>query len=138
MKWLFKILVLLFVISPFSVAVASGLGVCQKVFTVSASALANKEKGVTKEKLLGALPLLEKAPNSEPLRSMHEIVEEVYNFDIQDKFVYSVYRTELCVRRVSGKPVPNDFSKVYPVLESCSGKVQNVKTNCAMHAAGSY
>lgn len=116
-----------------SVAFAEDLGGCQKVFWLSQSALSNKAKGVSKDRLVSALPTIQAEKEPEPLRSMHEIVEEVYNYPITNQFAYSVYRTELCVLREAGQLQPIEFGDILDELNSCSSEAPE----CAMHLAGS-
>lgn len=107
---------------------AGGLGVCQKVFALSHSALSNKAKGVSKDKLVSVLPKKQGKIDSEPLRSMREIVEEIYTYKITNHFAYSVYRSELCVLREKGKVPSVKLEQILPKLNSCSDK----SAECAM------
>ncbi|TDK66402.1 hypothetical protein [Sapientia aquatica] len=130
-----------FTISLFALAAhisfSSELGDCEKVFSVSASAFSNKEKGMDREVLIHSLPKPSEAVEVEPLRSMREIIEDVYSYKITDQFVYSVYKTEFCLRRNQGKVVPVSFANAYPLLEKCSKESRENKASCAMIVAGS-
>uniref|UniRef100_A0A486XRW5 Orphan protein n=1 Tax=Rheinheimera sp. BAL341 TaxID=1708203 RepID=A0A486XRW5_9GAMM len=116
-----------------SVAISDDLGDCQKIFALSQSALSNKAKGISKDRLVLALPTKQAEEEPEPLHSMREIVEEVYSYQITNQFAYSVYRTERCVLREAGQLKPVEFGDIFVELNSCS----NEAPECAMKLAGS-
>ena len=122
------------VMSP--AVMSSGLGSCENVFSAASSAMENKMKGVSKETLIAALPPKIKEIEAEPLRSMREIAEEVYSYEFTDQLVYSVYKTEYCVRRQSGEPILESFSEAFPLIVACSKIKEKRKVECAMSAAG--
>jgi len=108
---------------------------CRKVFSVASSAISNKEKGISKYKLKAALPSLSLAPTKEPLRSMHEIVDEVYDYEVVDKFIYSTYRTEICYLRKQGKSIPKvDYKLTLEKLKKCQTLEADDHAICAMKA----
>lgn len=115
-----------------SVVISDDLGECQKIFALSQSALSNKAKGISKDRLVSALPTKQAEKEPEPLRSMREIVEEVYSYQITNHFAYSVYRSERCVLRQAGQLQPIEFGDILIELNSC-----NEAPECAMNLAGS-
>ena len=117
-------------------ASAEDSDVCEEVYLVAASAVNNKTKGVSKKAMKKALPPLDSSPNTELLRSMHEILDEVYDYEELDPQIYSVYRSEICFRRINEKETPTDFSLSHPKLQECS-KISDKKIECAMGVAGS-
>lgn len=116
-----------------SIAISDDLGDCQKIFALSQSALSNKAKGISKDRLMSALPTKQAEMEPEPLRSMREIVDEVYSYQITNQFAYSVYRTERCVLSEAGQLQPIEFGDILVELNSCS----NEAPECAMKLAGS-
>ncbi len=132
MKYRITLLLTVVLLST-NIASANDLGACQKIFALSQSALSNKAKGISKESLVSALPQKTDKVDPEPLRSMREIVEEVYGYKITNQFAYSVYRTERCVLLEAGKAPPIKFGEILSKLNSCSDKAPE----CAMRLAGS-
>ncbi len=132
MKYRATLLLVVVLLIP-TIGSANDLGACQKIFALSQSALSNKAKGVSKEKLVSALPPKQSGNEPEPLRSMREIVGEVYSYQIINQFAYSVYRTELCVLREAGQAPSVEFEKILSELNSCSVE----DPECAMQLAGS-
>ncbi|UTW44506.1 hypothetical protein KFE80_08870 [bacterium SCSIO 12696] len=128
-----KALLLAIVMFTPPVVGANDISVCQKIFTLSQSALSNKAKGINKDMLMSVLPPKQSENEPEPLRSMREIVEEVYGYQITNQFAYSVYRAELCVLRERGQALQVEFAKILPELNSCSSQAPE----CAMQLAGS-
>lgn len=77
--------------------------ICRRITAIATSAVSNKNRGIPKEFLLSALPSPQTGKLSGQAWSMHDILNEVYDFETIDLTVYSTYRTEMCYRRLSGK-----------------------------------
>jgi hypothetical protein len=74
---------------------------------------------------------------AELLRSLNDIVDEAFGALPVDRLTYPVYRAEICVRRLSGKPVPEDFKVTQLKLLECSKKPKDEAIPCAMEVADS-
>jgi hypothetical protein len=78
-----------------------------------------------------------KGTDAELLLSLNDIVDEAFGGLAVDQLTYPVYRAEICQRRLSGKPVPDDFKVSQPKLVERSKKPKNEAIPCAMEIAGS-
>lgn len=116
---------------------------CARVHAVAASAILNRDKGMPKETMKSAIPPLAAIttstpkPQAELLRSMHEILDEIFGDGAVGETVYPVYRAEVCFRRMKELAVPASFSEVQPRLLACAAKPEAERIPCAMQAAGS-
>ena len=99
---------------------------CLKIYKAAASALIGKKNGYTKQKMLSAIPSVEKLtrmPNSSQklvLVAMYNILQEIFEYNDLDYWAYPVYRAEVCRLQLSGKNYPKNFSKSYVKLKKCT------------------
>ncbi len=78
-----------------------------------------------------------KGADAELLRSLNDIVDEAFGALPVDQLTYPVYRSEICLRRLGEKKVPEDFKVTQPKLLECSKKPRDEAIPCAMEVAGS-
>lgn len=137
-------LAMLLLLTPVDGAAADSPGpTCARVHSVAASTISNRDKGVSKDAMKSAIPPLAAItpstpkPQAELLRSMHEILDEVFGDGPVGDAVYPVYRAEVCYRRMKDLPVPASFAEVRPQLLACAARPGDERIPCAMQAAGS-
>jgi hypothetical protein len=140
-----RIVAVLFLLMPaLSVAEKGFPEVCTQVYGAAADAadaaasrdtktMAAMKKAVAPRTSIAKLP----PDEGELLRSLNDIVEEAFGTLPVDRLTYPVYRAEICVRRLRGKPVPDNFKAVEPKLLECSKKPRELAIPCAMELAGS-
>lgn len=116
---------------------------CESIFSIAASAYANRAEGVPESRLRGALPPRADAskqgtPQVQLLLDMHDMIDQVYSFQTEeiDSTTYSTYQAEVCHRREQNLPVPENFDDVAAALRRCTSIDGNAKYECAMNAAG--
>ena len=118
---------------------------CYSIYKIAASAIANKEKGLSKKDLLKPLPnrdQLESYPENklgEKLLglSMLDIADQIYSFEISASKPYLTYSAEVCQRKLRGLETPSNFSDIYPIIKACEQKPADQQIPCGMAAAGS-
>jgi hypothetical protein len=135
-----SIILTLFIFSSNSFAKDEHLKACLSLYKISASAIDYMKKGKTKEELLAPLPpreALEKNKNIQDGRiliglGMHDIIEEIFTYDVLPISVYAPYSSEQCVRRANKLPLL-PFSEAYPLLKSCSLLNEKEHVTCAFN-----
>ena len=138
MKTIFSIFVLCFACD-----VAASSKECDEVYVLAASAVSNRDEGMTQEQLRRPLPprhiVDSDIPRSvnERLKTMHEIVDEIYIARDLDEQTYAVFKSEQCRLRKTENLIGADFQKVVPVLQQCVPLKGNAKIYCAIRAAES-
>lgn len=131
--------ILLLFIMWFSNATADNDRICRRATAIASSAISNKNRGIPKEFLTSSLPIPQNENPTGTAQSMHDILDEVYDFDTIDLTVYSTYRTEICYRRLAGKKTPQNYSLVHPKLVACSRMKELLsKITCAKMISGSH
>jgi hypothetical protein len=122
-----QIILVLLMFSSNSFAKDEHLKACISLYKISASAINYMKQGKTKEELLAPLParsVLEKNTNLKDGRvliglSMHDIIDDIFAYEVLPISVYAPYTSEQCVRRAKKLPLL-PFSDAYPLLKSCS------------------
>jgi hypothetical protein len=134
--------VLLLLMPALSVAEKGFPEVCTQVYEAAAAdAAASRDTEImaAMKKAVAPRTSLAKLPpdEGELLRSLNDIVDEAFGTLPVDRVTYPVYRAEICVRRLGGKPVPDNFKALQPKLLECSKKPKDLAIPCAMELAGS-
>jgi hypothetical protein len=135
---------LLFLAPALSVAEEGYPEVCSQVYGAAAdaadAAVSRDTKSIAAmKKVVAPRTSIAKLPPElgELLRSLNDIVDEAFGTLPVDRLTYPVHRAEICVRRLRGKPVPDNFKAVQPKLLECSKKPEKLAIPCAMELAGS-
>lgn len=120
--------------------------VCLSLASMARSAVFNKEKGLSKAEMLAPLPtkaVLNSYPENRNIQKMmglgmHEILHQVFDYEVLNSEIYSAYTAESCLRKIKGVSVPENFSAVHKELQSCNvQESEKKKILCAMAVAGS-
>lgn len=100
--------------------------VCLSLYKIAASAINNKEKGKTKKEMLAPLPsreTVDKSDQSDPrviiAHNMHQIIDDVYDYETLPVSVYAPFTSEKCIRQVKGLPI-KPYSESHPKLKKCA------------------
>jgi len=115
---------------------------CNQIYAVATSALANKNQGVKKETMAAALPkraeLEKKDRTSKVLLGLYmlDILDEVFSSYKLEAKSYSAYRAEICYRSDKGLSIPSSLKEGYKVLASCAELPEPDRIRCGMSAAG--
>lgn len=137
MKVIFLIIFLLIYSSAYS-KTKDNLKICLSLYKIAASAIDYKNKGKTKEEMLAPLPSktqIEKSDQLDPrvllASSMHDIIDEVYNYEALPISVYAPYSSEKCIRKGNNLPI-EPFSITHPKLKECAKlKTSEAHLDCA-------
>ena len=132
--------VLAFLLMQFGSSVANELPpVCEKIFSVAASAVAQRAKGTPENAMREALPPVRDVENMQDsqqaqlLIAMHEILDEVYGGESLPAFLYATYRAELCVHEAAnGSKLRKPFENIREDLVKCASLPEGQQTECAM------
>jgi hypothetical protein len=101
------------------------------------TAIRLRDKGKSQQEMAATLPPLNK-DSTRLLVYLHQIVDESYRYPKLNEVIYPTYRFELCIRRLTNKPYPDDIERVYANLMECQqqygNKASNTATRCVTAA----
>ncbi|MDK1286239.1 hypothetical protein [Pseudoalteromonas umbrosa] len=101
------------------------LAVCMSLHEIAASTFEQKSRGQPKQVLLARLSPKQVLAQSELTKpadiialNMHDIIDEVYDFQPLPMSVYGQYAVERCIRRVDNFPIAS-YGLIFPELQQC-------------------
>ena len=115
------------------------------LYKISASAIDYKKQGTTKAEMLKPLPPKEYLQKNTHVKdgrvliglAMHDVINEIYDYEVLPIAVYAPFTSEKCVRRANKLPIIS-FSEAHPLLKECSLlKDSKQQLECAFKVAKS-
>lgn len=103
----------------------NGMSACISLHEIVTSVIERKAKGIPKQVMISRLApkrVLEQSEFTSPKEiialNMHEIIDDVYDFETPDRDVYAHYAVEKCLVRVDGGIV-KPYQLLFSNLKKC-------------------